>query len=64
MPKTPPKTNRLIAPNDYLAADPTDGQIEDLLPAALAADAGFGAESFEGAGGVLGEPAEGAEEAW
>lgn len=64
MPKAPPQTGRLVVPNHYLAADPTDRQIENLLPAALAADVGFGAEGFQGAGEVLGEPAKDAEEAW
>ncbi|KFZ08512.1 hypothetical protein V501_05915 [Pseudogymnoascus sp. VKM F-4519 (FW-2642)] len=64
MPKAPPQTNHLLGSNNHLAADPTDCQVEDLLVAAGAADARFSAEGFEGGGGALGEPAEGAEEAW
>lgn len=64
MPKAPPYTNCLLGPNYHFSTDPTYCQIEDLLVAAGAADAGFGAEGFEGGGRVLGEPAEGADEAW
>jgi hypothetical protein len=64
MPKAPSQTNRLLTPDHHLATDPTDCQVEDLLVAGGAADAGFGAEGFEGGGRVLGEPAESAEEAW
>ncbi|KFY91191.1 hypothetical protein V498_05600 [Pseudogymnoascus sp. VKM F-4517 (FW-2822)] len=63
MPKAPPQTNRLLAPNNHLSTDPTNRQVEDLLPAPEATDAGFGAEGFEGVGGVLRDPAEGADEA-
>ncbi|OAF58073.1 hypothetical protein VC83_05213 [Pseudogymnoascus destructans] len=63
MPKAPAQTNRLLRPNHHLAADPTYRQVQDLLIAGGTADAGFDAEGFEGGGGVLGKPAEGAEEA-
>lgn len=62
MPKAPTQAHDLVASHHHLAAHPADGEVEELLPAALAADAGFGAEQFGPAWGVMREPAEGAEE--